>query len=175
MGSSRPLRPGVVTAAGVLVMVVAGVVAARHTPFWFDPDEGCAQLSRCPGPSTGAALRAMWVLESAGFGVVLLGLGLTWRRLRTTPSPPTSHPLPVWAEAAAGAVAGVVSCVVPGWFVLVGAFVSPPAMPAALCLFWLAQAATVTALDRHVGPARRSALPSWLAGLVISVLALARR
>jgi uncharacterized protein DUF4232 len=163
----------VVTAAGVLVMVVVGVVAVRYTPFWFDPDEGCARLGRCPGPSTDAALRAMWVLESAGLGVVLLGLGLTWRRLRTTPSPPASHPLPAWAEAAAGAVAGVVLCVVPGWIVLLGVLVSPPAVPAALCLFWLAQAATVTALDRHVGPARRSALPGWLAGLVISALALA--
>lgn len=125
--------PGLVTAAGVLVMLVAGLAAARFTPFWFDPDEGCALHGRCPGPSTDAALQALWVLEWTGLAVVVLGLVLTWRRLRATPSAAPSLPLPAWAEAAAGALVGMALCVTLGWFALVGALVSAPAIPAALC------------------------------------------
>lgn len=171
-GSARPARPGLVTAAGLLVMVVAGIAASPYTPFWFDPDEGCRLLGRCPGPATDAALRAMWVLEWAGLAVVLLGLVLTWRKLRAAPAPPAPHPLPAWAEVGACALAGMVLSLVLGPFVLVGALVSGPAVPAALCVFWLVQACAVTALDRQVGPGYRTGLPCWLAGLGTSALAV---
>lgn len=166
------VRPSAVTGAGVLVMVLAAVVAARFTPFWFDPDEGCALRGRCPGPATDAVLRAMWVVEAAGFAVVLLGLVRTGRRLATTPAPPVDRPFPAWGEAPVAALTGVVLCAVPGWFVLVGALLSVQAIPAGLCLFWLLHAAAVTALDRRVGPARASALPGWLAGLVTGAVAV---
>ncbi len=162
-----------VTAAGVLVMLVAGLAASRFTPFWFDPDEGCALHGRCPGPSTDAALQALWALEWTGLAVVFLGLVLTWRRLRAAPSAPPSHPLPGWAEAAAGALVGMALCVTLGWFALVGALVSEPAIPAVLCLYWLVQAAAVTALDRHTGPAHPTPLPGWVAGLLVSAFAVA--
>lgn len=161
------------TAAGLLVMVVAGLAASQFTPFWFDPDEGCALQGRCPGPSTDAALQALWALEWAGLAVVFLGLVLTGRRLRATPSEPPSHPLPGWAEAAAGVLVGMALCVTVGWFALVGALVSVPAIPAALCLYWLVQAAAVTALDRRTGPAHPTPLPGWVTGLVVSAFAVA--
>ncbi|WP_142062408.1 DUF4232 domain-containing protein [Pseudonocardia kunmingensis] len=170
----RTVRPGLVlTAAGVLVMVLAAVVASRYTPFWFDPDEGCALLGRCPGPTRDVVLGATWVLEWAGLGVVLLGLVRTGLHLRTVPAPPVPRPLPAWAQAAAGVLLGMLVCVVLGWFVLVAVLLSAPAVPAGLCLYWLAQAAAVTALDRHVGPAHRSALSAWSAGLAVSALAVA--
>ena len=172
-GSTRPARPGLVTAAGLLVMVVAGIAASPYPPFWFDPDEGCQLFGRCSDPSPDAALPALWVLEWAGLAVLLLGLVLTWRRLRTTPLPPAPHPMPAWAEVAAGALAGAALCLVLGPFVLFGAFLSEPAVVAALCFFWLVQASAVTALDRLVGPTHRSARPGWLAGLIISGLAVA--
>jgi hypothetical protein len=166
-------RPGLVTAAGVLVMVLAAVVASRYTPFWFDPDEGCALLGRCSGPAADAVLRGMWVLEWGGLGLVLLGLVGTGLRLRATPAPPVPRPLPAWAHAAAGALLGMLLCVVLGWSVLVAVLLSEQAVPAGLCVHWLAQAAAVTALDRHVGPAHRSELPAWSAGLAVSAVAVA--
>jgi hypothetical protein len=155
-----------VTVAGVLVMVGAGVAASRYTPSWFDPDDG-------PGPSAGAMLQAMWAVEAAGFVVVLVGLVGTGRRLRRMPPPAVPRPLPAWAEVAAGALAGTALCAVLGWFVLVGALLSAPAIPAGLCVFWLSHAAAVTALDRRVAAAHTSALPAWLAGLVVGAVGVA--
>jgi hypothetical protein len=166
-------RPGLVTAAGVLLVLGAAVAASRYTPFWFDTGEGCLLHGRCPGPATDTVLRVLWVLALAGLAVVLLGLVRTGRRLRTTPLPPPARPLPAWAEAAAGALIGTVLCLVLAPFALALVFVSELGVAAALCLFWLVQAAAVTALDRRVGPAHRSALPGWLAGLIISAVALA--
>lgn len=169
----RTAHPGLVTGAGLLVMVGAAVAASRYTPFWFDVDDGCRLLGRCPGPATDAALHALWVVEWAGVAVVLLGLLLTWRRLRTTPIPPAVHLLPAWAEAAAGSLAGTAMCLVLGPFAFFLALLSEPGAVAGLCLYWLVQASAVTALDRSVGPVHRSRWPGWLAGLVISAVAIA--
>jgi Protein of unknown function (DUF4232) len=154
------------TVVGVLVMVVAGLAAAPYTPSWFDPDDG-------PARSADGMLPAMWVLEAVGLAMVLIGLVLTGRGLRRMPAAPVTRPLPVWAEVAVGALAGTALCGVLGWFVLVGALLSAPAIPAGLCLFWLVHAAAVTGLDRRVASTHESALPGWLAGLVVGAVAVA--
>jgi hypothetical protein len=148
-----------VTVTGVLLMVGAAVAASRYTPSWFEPDHGAHRSA--------SGLQAMWGLEVVGLAVVVVGLVLTGRELRRMPAPPVPHPLPAWAQVTAGAVVGAALCAGPGWFVLVGALLSEPAIPAGLCVFWLAHAAAVTALDRRVGAAHASAVSSWLAGLVV--------
>jgi hypothetical protein len=155
-----------VTVVGVLLMVGAGIAASPYTPSWFDPDDG-------PDRSAAGVLQAMWVLEAVGLAVVLAGLVLTGRELRRMPAPAVGRPLPAWAQIAAGAFAGAVLCAVLGWFVLVAVFMSAPAIPAGLCLFWLVHAAAVTALDRRVAAAHASAFPSWLAGLVVGAAGVA--
>jgi hypothetical protein len=155
-----------VTVTGLLLMVGAGIAAAPYTSSWFDPDDG-------PARSAPGALPVMWALEAVGLAVVLAGLVLTGRELRRTQAPPVTRPLPAWAEVVAGAFVGAVLCVVVGWFVLVGLLLSAPAIPAALCLFWLVHAAAVTALDRRVAAAHASAFPSWLAGLVVGAAGVA--
>jgi hypothetical protein len=163
------------TAVGVLVMAVAGWIAGNYVPFWFDPDEGCALLGRCPGPATDAALRALWVLEWAGFALVLAGLVLIARRLRVTPLTPIADALPGWTVVGAGALAGIVVNAALGWGVLVAMFVSEQAVAAALCLLWLLQAVAVAACERRARPsggAGASALAAWLTGLIVSAVAV---
>jgi hypothetical protein len=173
IGFGDRLRPELVTAAGVLVMVVAGVAGSSYTPFWFDPDEGCKLLGRCLGPSASAAPDLLWALVWAGLALLVFGLALTGHRLRETPRPPTPHPLPAWAEALAGGLIGMTACGLLGSFMLVVVLMSTHAIPAVVCLVWLAQAAAVTTLDRRVGPADESAVTGWVAGLVVSAGAVA--
>jgi hypothetical protein len=155
-----------VTITGLLLMVGAGIAASPFTPSWFDPDDG-------PARSAPAGLQVMWALEAVGLAIVLAGLVLTGRELRRMPAPPVTRPLPAWVEVVACALAGAVLCAIVGWFVLVGLLLSAPAIPAGLCLFWLVHAAAVTALDRRVAAAHASALPSWLAGLVVGAAGVA--
>lgn len=170
----RPPRTGrVVTASGVLVMVVAAVVAERYTLFWFDPDEGCALRGRCATPESAHMLRAMWWVVGAGFLVVLAGRALTWRQLPRGPRSAARFPLPPGGQAGAAALVGLAFCVVAGPLLLTAAFVSEQAIPAALCIFWLLQARLVTEVHRATGPPRRSARVEWLIGLVGSAVALA--
>lgn len=172
--STRRLRTGrTVTVAGVLVMVVAAVVAQPYTLFWFDPDEGCALLGRCVTPESAHVLRAMWWVVGAGLLVVLAGRALTWRQLPRGPRSAARFPLPPWGQAGVAALVGLVFCVVAGPLVLATAFVSDPAIPTALCIFWLLQARLVTEVDRVTGPPRRSERVEWLIGLVGSAAALA--
>jgi hypothetical protein len=172
--SVRPPRAGTaVTAAGVLVMVVAAMVAGRYTPFWFDPDEGCNFLGRCATGDPAELLRAMWWVVGSGFAVVLAGRALTWRQLPRGPRSAARFPLPPWGQAGAAGLVGPAFCVVVGPVVLIGLFVSEQGIPTALCVLWLLQARAVTALDRATGPARRSVRAEWLIGLVASAVAVA--
>lgn len=180
MAQSDGARPGLtgpvlVTAAGLLAMVVAGVAAQQYTPFWFDPDEGCALHDRCPGPAADAALSALWALATVGLAVVLAGTALIGRRLGETPRPAPDRPLPGWGVVAAGAIAATAVSGVLGWVVLVGVLTSAPAAAAALCLLWLAQAVAVTAVELRARPSREDAtmLPAWLTGLAVSAVAVA--
>jgi hypothetical protein len=171
---ARPAGAGrAVTAAGVLVMVVAAVVADRYTPLWFEPDEGCTLLGRCATREAAELLRAMWWVVGGGFTVVLAGRALTWRRLPRGPRPATRFPLPPWGQAGAAGLVGLAFSVVVGPVVLMAIFSSAQAIPTALCIFWLLQARGVTALDRATGPARRSVRAEWLIGLVASAVAVA--
>jgi hypothetical protein len=172
----RPVRTGpvLVIAAGWSTMVVAGVAAQRFTPFWFDPDEGCALLGRCAGPAADAALRALWALTWAGLAVVLVGTALVGRRLAETPRPSRGRPLPGWAVVGAGAVVGAAVSAVLGPVVLVAVLTSGPAAAAALCLLWLAQARAVAAVELRARPPGEegdpSALPPWRTGLAVSAV-----
>src|SRR3954470_21671458 len=79
--TARPLRTAwTVTVTGLLVMLVGAVIAARYTPFWFDPSE-CSLHDRCVTPESTAMLQAMWWVVGIGSVVVVAGLALTWRAL----------------------------------------------------------------------------------------------
>ncbi|MCU1663156.1 MAG: hypothetical protein JWR58_3221 [Pseudonocardia sp.] len=172
--SARPSRAGrAVTAAGVLVMLVAAVVAGRYTPLWLDPDEGCTVLGRCATAESAELLRAMWWVVGGGFTVVLAGRVLRWRRLPRGPRSAARFPLPPWGQAGAAGLVGLVFCVVVGPVVLIALLISAQGIPTALCVLWLLQARAVTALDRATGPARRSLRVEWLIGLVASAVAVA--
>jgi hypothetical protein len=172
--SGVPSRAGrAVTAAGVLVMVVAAMVAERYTPLWLDPDEGCTLFGRCATGESAELLRAMWWVLGAGFTVVLVGRALTWRRFPRAPRSAPRFPLPPWGQAGAAGLVGLAFCVVVGPVVLTAILSSAHDIPTALCIFWLLQARAVTALDRATGPARRSARVEWLIGLVASAVAVA--
>ncbi len=158
--------------AGLLVMVVAGIVASRYTPFWFDPDEGCALLGRCATAADDVVLRLMWWAVAAGLAIVGLGLVAAWRTLPAPPPAPV-RPLPAVVRAIAAGVIGLVLCTVLGWGVLLAALFSEQLVPAALCVLWLVQARVLLAVDRVTAPAHRSARRRWVAALVASALAVA--
>ncbi|MGI5131147.1 DUF4232 domain-containing protein [Pseudonocardia sp. CA-107938] len=175
-GRARSATPGhLTTAIGVLAMIVAGVVAGSYVPFWFDPDEGCRSMGRCPGPAMDAAVSVLWVVEGAGFAVVLAGLAVVAHRLRATPLASPSPLLPAWAVVAVGALAATVVNAALGWFVVIAVFVSGQAAVAAVCLLWLVQAMAVAACERRarpIGSTGRSALTPWLTGLIVSAVAV---
>ncbi|GAA1283983.1 hypothetical protein GCM10009609_56140 [Pseudonocardia aurantiaca] len=157
--------------AGLLVMIVAGIVASRYTPFWFDPDEGCALLGRCATAAADVVLRLMWWAVAAGLAIVGLGLVAAWRTLPAPPAP--VRPLPAPVRAIAAGVIGLVLCTVLGWGVLLAALFAAHLVPAALCVLWLVQARTVLAVDRVAAPAHRSAGRRWVGALAASALAVA--
>jgi hypothetical protein len=159
--------------AGLLVTLVAGIVASRYTPFWFDPDEGCALLGRCATAANDVVLRLMWWAVAAGFAIVVLGLAGAWRTLPPPPPPAPVRPLPAPVRAVAAGVVGLVLCAVLGWGVLLAALFAAHLVPAALCVLWLVQARLLLAVDRVAAPGHRSAGRRWLAALAASALAIA--
>lgn len=151
------------TAAGVFVMVGAGVTASRYSPPGFDPDDGPAHPAVPPA--------VWWGLEAVGLALVLAGLLRTGWLLRRAPAPRVPHPAPAWAEVAAGALAGAVVGPIAGLFALVGVLLSEQAVPAAVTVFWLAHAAAVTGLQWRTVP-QPTAARGWCTGLVVGALAV---
>ncbi|GAA1234094.1 DUF4232 domain-containing protein [Pseudonocardia alaniniphila] len=160
-----------VTVAGLLVMLVGAVVAARYTPFWFDPGE-CSLHDRCVTPKSTAMLQAMWWVVGIGIVVVLAGLALTWRALPGTPEPTTAYPLPVWGRAGAAALVGVTFGGVLGFLVLGSMFFAFQAFPVALCVFWLLQGHALAWVQLRTAPPRRSVRADWTIGLSVSAVAI---
>ncbi|MFD1516554.1 DUF4232 domain-containing protein [Pseudonocardia yunnanensis] len=170
--TARPLRTAwTVTVTGLLVMLVGAVIAARYTPFWFDPSE-CGLHDRCVTPESTAMLQAMWWVVGVGIVVVLAGLALTWRALPRTPEPTTAYPLPVWGRAGAAAIVGVTFGGVLGFFVLVSMFFAVQALPVALCVFWLLQGHALVWVQLRTAPPRRSVRADWTIGLSVSAVAI---
>ncbi|WP_433290088.1 DUF4232 domain-containing protein [Pseudonocardia sp. CA-142604] len=160
-----------VTVAGLLVMLVGAVVAARYTPFWFDPGE-CSLHDRCVTPESTAMLQAMWWVVGIGIVVVLAGLALIWRALPGTPEPTTAYPLPVWGRAGAAALVGVTFGGVLGFLVLGSMFFAFQALPVALCVFWLLQGHALAWVQLRTAPPRRSVRAGWTIGLSVSAVAI---
>ena len=170
--TARPLRTAwTVTVTGLLVMLVGAVIAARYTPFWFDPSE-CSLHDRCVTPESTAMLQAMWWVVGIGIVVVLAGLALTWRALPRTPEPTTDYPLPVWGRAGAAALVGAAFGGVLGFFVLASMFFAVQALPVALCIFWLLQGHALVWVQLRTGSARRSVRVDWAIGLSASAVAI---
>jgi hypothetical protein len=157
---------------GLLVVLGAGVRASSLRPSWFDPGDGppCARRpDGCPADIDSALTGLWWVLAAGGL-LALAGLVLAVASLpllRRTAAPGV-HPLTraVVVGVAGGAVA---------FPLLTGAFVAVLSGPqlgvAALAVAWLAQAATVAALEVALGgPGPRRAA---VTGLVVVGLAAA--
>jgi hypothetical protein len=149
--------------AGLLVMLGAGVVASRFTPFWFDPDEGCALHGRCVTPASEAVLQLTWWPAGGGFVLALAGLVMMWRQLPASGSPPR---LPVVGHAAAALVAGPVLTAVVGIVAIAAVLAAEQFVPLVLCVLWLAQAYVVGAFGAQT---RRG----WLIGLLAGAFATA--
>jgi hypothetical protein len=131
------------TAAGLVVMMAAGVRAARY-------------------PLAGEE-RHLWSVVGCGATVVVLGVVLAAVLLPAHPSAPPPRPIGPGGHAAlAGGVGLATSAVlvVPG---TLAAFLSPHAWVAVLCGLWIGQAVALAALERAVGVLPRRA--GWLTGL----------
>ncbi|HEY6739038.1 MAG TPA: hypothetical protein VI076_09320 [Actinopolymorphaceae bacterium] len=165
--------PRLITVAGLLTMIVAGVLAGNYTPFWFDPDEGCALQGRCVTPHTEAMLGMLWWVVLGGLVVVLVGLVMTWVWLPSTPRGTGPPRMSALAQAAtAGTLCGLGSLV--GVFgLLLAAFTAVQAGVAGLCLYVLLQGRLLAGLDRFGGPPERSPRGSWGLGMLASLVTVA--
>lgn len=170
--TARPLRTArTVTLTGLLVMLVAAVIAARYTPFWFEPGE-CTLHDRCVTPESTAILQTTWWVVGIGSVAVVAGLALAWRALPRASQPTTAHPLPVWGRAGAAALVGVAFGGVLGFFVLASLFFALQAVPFALCVFWLLQGHALVWVQLRTAPPRRSVRIDWTIGLSVSAVAI---
>jgi hypothetical protein len=143
-------------------MVLAGGIAARYTPGWFDPEDDCALRGLCGEPSP--VLGRLWWVEGVGFALVVLGLAA----VRRPPYDPGRRPAPAALHTAVVGLAGAVLFLIAGPVLLFAVLISTQAACAALCLLWLLQIGVLTTADRAFGPAvpaRRLGAADPLTGL----------
>ena len=165
------MAPVALVVVGVVVMVMAGLVAERYRLFWFDWDEGCRLAGRCDTPTARAVLRGMWWFAGAGFALVLVGVALRWFRLPATRAGLESPRHSAVAQGLLTGLAGTLLSIALLPLMLLGVFLSAQTLAAALCAWWLLQASTVAAIDGRVGR-QRTRRGAWMLGLLVSLLAL---
>ncbi|WP_219417436.1 DUF4232 domain-containing protein [Pseudonocardia nigra] len=171
--TGRALGAWATVAVGMLVMVIAGGVAQRYTPFWFDPDEGCALYGRCVTEASEAALRALWWVAGVGLVVLLLGVAGTVSALPRARQRAPQVELSAPVQAAVAGTAGLVTGTVGGPLVVFAILVAAQAVPAVVCLLWLVDARLVAVLVGKTGPAQHGARFGWSTGLAAGALAVA--
>jgi len=129
--------PAALIAAGLLVILAAGIRAGNVQPGWWAV--GC------------------------GATVVVVGMVLTAALLPARPNAPPPRPIDPWSHAALAGGTGLATSavlVVPG---ALAVSLAPPAWAAVLCGLWIGQAVALAALERAVGVLPPQA--AWLAGL----------
>jgi hypothetical protein len=155
--------PAGLVAAGLVVMLAAGVRASRYRLAWGERLPRCVPSGDCTEAGAQAALAHLWWAVGSGASVVLLGVVLAAVLL---PAGPTASPArtmgPVGHAALAGGAGLIASAVlaVPGSAALA---LSQQAWATALCGLWIGQAVILAALDQGVGVLPAQA--AWLTGL----------
>jgi hypothetical protein len=155
--------PAGLVAAGLVVMLAAGVRASRYRLAWGERLPRCVPSGDCTEAGAQAALGHLWWAVGSGASVVLLGVVLAAVLL---PAGPTASPArtmgPVGHAALAGGAGLIASAVlaVPGSAALA---LSQQAWATALCGLWIGQAVILAALDQGVGVLPAQA--AWLTGL----------
>jgi hypothetical protein len=162
---------GALTAAGLLLMLSAGVRAARYLPGWGESLPTCLRDGGCTEASAQATLRTLWGLVASGASVVLIGVVLAAVLLPAVVTGTARRRMGPAGHALLAGAAGFVTAAVLALAGLVAAFFSEQAAVAVLCALWVGQAVVLAALDRAVGVLSPRA--GWLTGLVVSGLAVA--
>lgn len=176
MAGTRLRHPRGLPLPGLLVMVVAGLVAGPYTPSWFDPDDPCPRGSPCPGDAESAlVLRFLsWVTWS---GAVLTAVGVAlaaWVLTRRAPADSPRRPSHPWGVVAHVCIAGVVTSVlvaVSGVASLIAALgVSELLGLATLAGSWVLLGHLLDALDRDLGRQPGAGM-AYLSSLAVAGLA----
>lgn len=175
--SSAIALPLAIMAAGLLVMLVAGIAAARSSPSWFDPDDPCGLPNTCDTSASRAIVGSLWFAVAAGGVLVLTGVVLTWRRLDRGPSVAPAFRVALTRAAITGFASWLTFAVL-GPLLLMSTLLAWHALVAAACGVWLLHGWISVWVDREVHPAssdpRRAGAVGLLAGLIgLSVVAVA--
>lgn len=155
---------------GLAVMVGAGMIAERYTPFWFDVTETCLNRNPCFSEAESASVlrSSAWMAWAGLLLLVVVGVGLTaWAQSSGHRSTPSGRGIALHAGVS-GLIAGPAAAagLALGW---VGTFMGLGW--AVIVIAWLSLAGVLETLDLSLGR-KRSARAAYLLSLETALVAL---